>query len=515
MARVHSWSRVRSFTPSSWMNSRQLRVGTLALALLAGTASPLVTLNAHAQDTQPTAPKRPERGRPEPAKPLAPVQPPAPAPANPASPTTPGTPATPMTPGAAAPAETRKEPTWGPIVTRERERDLLFQVRIHLNSDSVRDTKTYTDPFTGKSVAMPDPKPFEFLTMGVVWPVLRDSASSITFRGDIRGTLKINDKVVDDTPTILPNYPGGIMLARLDAGDNQKPIYCREVDLEMEIPVRCYRTVFDEAAAMKMPWPSRWPEQATSIMAPQLFLETGIDGEGKVRPFETKPIADALQNWLRQERIADARSVPPAMLAKIITGKVWRDIALNNEQFLTFKRTGEVSGFNIRPAAATLLEGRGNQLDLAITLATVLRHAGLPTRLVIGHDNSGGGGKFLKGDNKSARPIAWVEFCLFDDNANTVNWVPIDIGRLKKSSSRPADIARPWKYFGTHDEMDRIVPFAFHLHPPTDVVAYGSPGVWGWFVTPAPPARAEQSISLMSTLRATRGGAPKPDPGEK
>jgi transglutaminase-like putative cysteine protease len=505
MAQVRS----RSFGSQgllAWHVSHTCRAGTLALALIAGTVVQVMSVSAEAQTVTPAAPKRPTRGLPDPDKPLAPVQPPA----TPGAPAAPGsTPATPATPGMpAATPETKKEPTWGPIVTRERERDLLFQVRMHLHFNSVG----YS---CGKTFTVVKPDPFEFLTMGVVWPVLRESASSITFRGDMRGTLKINDKIADDTPTILPNYPGGIMLARLDAGDNQKPTYLRQLDLEMEIPVRCFRTVFDEAAAMKMPWPARWPEQATSIMAPQLFLETGIDTDGKVKPFEAKPIADALQTWLRQERISDARDVPPAMLAKIITGKVWRDIALNNEQFLTFKRTGEVSGFNVRPASATLLEGRGNQLDLAITLATVLRHAGLPTRLVIGHDNSGGGGKFLKGDSKSARPIAWVEFCLFDDKANTVNWVPVDIGRLKKSSSRPADIARPWKYFGTHDEMDRIVPFAFHLHPPTDVVAYGSPGIWGWFVTPAPPAMAEQSLSFTTTTRSTRGGEAKPDPNEK
>ena len=515
MAQVRS----RSFGSQglvAWHVSHTCRAGTLALALIAGTVVQVMSVSAEAQTVNPSAPKRPTRGLPDPDKPLAPVQPPA----TPGAPAAPGsTPATPATPGmpAATPGstETKKEPVWGPIVTRERERDLLFQVRIHLNSDNNSDTVTYTDPFSGKTVTMPNPKPFEFLTMGVVWPVLRESASAVTFRSDIKGVLKINDQIADDTPTMLPNYPGGIMLARFDAGDNQKPIYCRQVDLEMEIPVRCYRTVYDEAAALKMGWPSRWPEQATSIMAPQLFLEQGIDTDGKVKPFETTILDATIERWLKQERIGKPKDVPPALLAKIITGKVWRDVALNNDQFLTFKRTGEVSGFNTKPAEWTLRDGRGTQLDLAITLATALRRTGLPARLVIGHDNSGGDGKFLKGDNKSARPTAWVEFCLYDENANTVNWVPIDIARLKKSSSRPSDIARPWKYFGTHDEMDRIVPFAFHLHPPTDVVAYGSPGIWGWFVTPAPPVQAEQSLSFMSTLPSTRGGEPKREPGEK
>ena len=38
--------------------------------------------------------------------------------------------------------------------------------------------------------------------------------------------------------------------------------------------------------------------------------------------------------------------------------------------------------------------------------------------------------------------------------------------------------------------------FAFQFHPPTSVRAYGSPGFWGWMVTPKEPTRAEQQISF-------------------
>jgi hypothetical protein len=250
-------------------------------------------------------------------------------------------------------------------------------------------------------------------------------------------------------------------------------------------------------------------------MQPQLYLEQGIDRDGKIKPYETELVDQTLEKWYKQEGIKDPRALKPAALAKMITAKLWRDIGLNNNTMLNLRRTGEISGFNVRPAAWTLKEGRGNQIELATTLATMLRRAGLPTRLVLGHDTGGSDDKFLGKGSKSATLTAWVEFCLYDAKANTVNWVPVDIAKLMKSSSRPMDVSRAWKYFGTNPDLDRVVPLAFHLHPPTDVVAYGSPGIWGWFVTPMPPTRAEQAISFVTTLRPTRGGETKKEPGEK
>jgi hypothetical protein len=63
------------------------------------------------------------------------------------------------------------------------------------------------------------------------------------------------------------------------------------------------------------------------------------------------------------------------------------------------------------------------------------------------------------------------------------------------------------------DPMTADVPVLRAAHVTLDVLHNGV--IWGWFVTPAPPAKAEQSLSFMSTLRSTRGGDPKREPGEK
>jgi hypothetical protein len=87
-----------------------------------------------------------------------------------------------------------------------------------------------------------------------------------------------------------------------------------------------------------------------------------------------------------------------------------------------------------------------------------------------------------------------VEFALVDPQTSREIWIPVDVARMRKGSSRPPSLDRPWKYFGEHDELDGIIPFAFQFHPPTTVVAHGSPAFWGWMVTPKPPDKLVQVV---------------------
>lgn len=169
-------------------------------------------------------------------------------------------------------------------------------------------------------------------------------------------------------------------------------------------------------------------------------------------------------------------------------------------------RTGEFAGVIIQPPAETLRSGRGTAADTAALLAALYRKAGIPARIVIGHDT--GGSRNITGRQRSVGLRYWVEFALYDEAANTINWVPVDVVRMRRATSRPPAIERPWRYFGTHDELDEVVPFAFHFHPPTDVVSYGAPAFWGWFVTPTPPVAATQTVRFSATTAPRRGGQP-------
>lgn len=396
-------------------------------------------------------------------------------------------------------------PEVGPYVRLVSPKNQTLAVRVVVNSDAPTQKTTIRDPFTGKSVDMPSVTPFEFETLAVVWPLVPSTASSELDLTAVRGELKLNDAVVSDVPQVLKGYAGGTMLARWDAGARAQQTVCRQVELRLELPMTCSRTEFDERGAAEVGWPTGpWPADAQSLMKPQLYLETWVDDQGRVRALDDKPLKEIVEAWLKDAGIGDAKGVPPVHLAKVITGRVWASVQPSGEG-LSFKRTGELAGVIVQPAAETLTTGRGSEHDMAVALAAALRSTGLPTRLVAGWDVSSGGEKFLS-NKKQNKLHTWVEFCLFDEAKNTVNWVPVDIGAMRMSTTKPPAISRTWRYFGTHPELDAITPFSLHMHPPTDVMSYGWPGFWGWFVTPKPPKAAEQAISFVATQTPVRPG---------
>jgi hypothetical protein len=211
-----------------------------------------------------------------------------------------------------------------------------------------------------------------------------------------------------------------------------------------------------------------------------------------------------LTAWKKEWGITDFTSRPPVVIAKLITAKVWGMVQINGDG-LTFRpRTGELSGIALRSPAEVLRQGRATEHEAPILLAALFRKAGLPTRTVIAYDIGDRDEKFLSADLDPKKIRSYVEFCLFDDVANQINWVPVDLVMLRNSSSRAQSVERRWRYFGTNDELQNVIPFAFHFHPPTDVVSYGSPGFWGWFVSPTAPAQAEQSIQVQAATQSKR-----------
>lgn len=443
-------------------------------------------------------PKRPVRTPPQQKPVSAPPQP------QPAQPPTAATPA-PAQPAKQEPAKL------GPYVQQEQPRDLTLAVMVRVNLNSPNNKTTYKDPFSGREVQMPKPTPMKYNTLGFVWPVVPSTSSSDLFFNEISGELRINDKVVDTAPEILEGYPGPVRLTRWDAGAADTEDEAKQVQLDISIGMRCYNTVFDESAALQVKWPKAYPADIAANLQPQLYVELGLDAAGTVRPYDDKPLTDMLAGWLAEEGIKDIKTQPPARVAKLIAGKVWPLVQITGEG-LTMMRTGELSGMEIKPPAQTLLDRRGSEQDLTAVVAALYRKAGLPTRTVIGFDVTSKDAKFLQKSGRSNRLRSWVEFALFDEVNNTINWVPVDLARMRKISNRPPAMDRPWQYFGTHDELSAVTPFALHFHPPTDVVAYGSPGFWGWFVTPAPAKSADQALKFVATVSSQRGGAPKGDP---
>lgn len=347
------------------------------------------------------------------------------------------------------------------------------------------------------SKGMPTTTGFKFDTASVIFPVLVDTASSVTAptrpaenleegRPYAWGRLMLNDQTVDEHPSYLTDYPCGVRLGKWIARDWAG----QEVSLEVKLPVTSYQTRFDEKTAALATWPDAWPDAAASCFKAQYWIDADPKKGGGA--YDMAPVKDLVK---RATAGKDPKAVGPVMLAKVLAMEVMEAIQPSG-QGLNFARTGELEGVDLKGAPQTILDGRGSDYDMVCVLAAVYRAAGLPARTVIGLDvgESKADGKKFLGKRGSSELRAWVEFALMDPKDSTLVWVPVDVVRMRKSGSRSRPFNQAWPFFGTNDELDRVIPFAFQFHPPTTVVSHGSPAFWGWLVTPKPPDQVIQTV---------------------
>ncbi len=418
----------------------------------------------------------------------------------PPSSTNPGQPAAPSTPGLqpATPGAAQQAPLEpGPYVQRLLPKDWNLDIRLRINA---------TRPDRTDSYGLPVGNPFSYKTVAVVFPeVLRSASHDLNDRA-LSGEMRLANRVVStidgSTKPFAIGLHSGTNLLKFEYNTpDGKEESSNQVWVELHLPVTCYQTKFDEAAAMKVDWPKGdWPKVAKSTFEPQMFVDKDAQGMNDLGDIQA-----AVKRWLSNAKVADAKSVPPVRVAKIITGGVVSDLQPSSAGE-TYARTGEFEGYVIRTPSAILKDRRGNEAEIVKMLVLGLRTAGIPARLVFGQEAIEGGDNdknFLTQKSGGKNIRVWAEFCLYDEVKNTVNWVPIDVIKLRKSSSRPPGLEREWRYFGTHDSLNVIVPFSFTFHPPMPgVQAYDVPGFYGWVVGPTPPQTAYQMLSFTAARQS-------------
>ncbi len=380
--------------------------------------------------------------------------------------------------GAGAQPDSRK-----PLLERTEPHDWVLTCNVNVRSYGRSDVHTN----------MPTRAALDFTSAAVVFPMIENTASSVTKQPpELGGKLLLNDRVSDANPTFLTgDYPCGTRLGKWVMHEWSG----EEVGLQVTIPATCYQTKFDEDAANQVGWPEAWPAVAQSTFKPQFFVDTMPGKDGAEAASDMEQVKKMVSQWMGGK---DPKSLPPTKLAKFLAGKVLEAVQVSGDG-QNYARTGEIEGFNLIGAAETAKRGRGSEFDEVCLLAAVYRQAGLPCRTVIGWDvgeaKRDKDKKFLARNNGTKGLRGWVEFALPDVNSpGGLAWIPVDVVRMRKSSSRMQPLERPWKYFGTHDELDGVIPIAFQFHPPTTVVAHGSPALWGWMVTPKPPDNVTQAI---------------------
>lgn len=342
----------------------------------------------------------------------------------------------------------------------------------------------------------PDPKKFAFKTGAFVFPILRSSAThriELDAQNKERVTAQLfwNDRLYDAEPTFQEGYQSGARLARWEVRD----VEGSQARIKIEKLLTSWNSVYDEDLAMTVPWPASWPAVPASSLQRQLFVES-----------DAPEIKELVNQWTEGK---DPKSIPPAQLAKVLTGKVL-EYAQPSGNGLVFTKAGELMGFDLRGALGVARDARGSTHDIACFHAAIFRAAGLPARTVIGYDQSekdSGKGFGGKGNSKSAGGLrSWIEFAMVDPFDGKEFWVPVDVNRMRRSGSKAQALNRPWKYFGTHDEMAFLIPIAFQYHPPTSVSAT-APAFWGWLTTPQAVAQ-EQALTFRVIRTPQRGGEP-------
>lgn len=376
-------------------------------------------------------------------------------------------------------------------LTRGRSRDWILKPTIHVSSYQEDPARTPKD-------RMPTIGNLSFKTAAVVFPVIRGCGSSETDVDNVVSELRFNDAPVDLKPDYNESYHASVRLGRWEMRDKTG----RECDLKLEIPMTCWQTVFDEKVAAKAGWPDggRWGRVGMTTLAPQAKVDQAAD--------DARALRDLMKRWTNDK---PPQSVSPLLLAKAFAARAIEEFqpSGNGERYSTL---GTFVGLDLKGPAQTIRDKNGSPHDIASVLLGAYRAAGLPSRLVIGYDESD-----RKGDNSS--PLgrnkkggvalrSWVEFCLFDPETQTEAWIPVDVVRIRSRSSRVGRLEEPWKYFGTHDELDVILPFAHHFIPPTTVISYGY-AFWGWLTMPESQI-ADHSVRFTAQTAPKRAQPRKP-----
>lgn len=377
--------------------------------------------------------------------------------------------------------------TQSPFLTHENTKALTLVVRLGIRQADFKNAD-----------GMPTEKNFSFEEATVVFPVLDRTGSSTGSSVDkSKSSVSVGDTEFPNKITVKPNMNSGARFGywHIPASSGAS------LTFTLEYPTICSNTVFDEATAMKVVWPEgKWPAVCQSTFEPQLYLDYGAVN-GVVGPYDTKLIDQNITSWLKGQ---DPKSMTPVLLAKVLAGELQGAVQIST-QGLNFNKNGEIEGFDLKSPAETLSKRRGSQFEVAALTTAVYRRAGLPARVVVGFDVGEDDSKIFDGGKKQNELRAWTEFALWDEATKTLTWVPVDVPRMRKAGSRPRSVDREWPFFGTHNELNHVVPIAHHFHPPAPINtrAYGSPALYGLWFRPEAPGVASQHLSLSALSTAT------------
>jgi hypothetical protein len=267
-----------------------------------------------------------------------------------------------------------------------------------------------------------------------------------------------------------------------------------DLNLRIKTGMICSDLIIDEETAQGLDWPKAWSGVAQSALKPVYLVDWLTDVK---QADENGKLLDEFNKQALGGR--DPKTMKPYEVVKLISAHALTALRTSNEWEI--KGEGSyVLGFTYYPIDRVLDKNMRCPEDWApFVLAAALRRAGVPARTVIGmdiEDKARDDGVFSA--NTKAKLHTWIEFMLADGAANQEAWVPLDINKQRKASSRAPAPNVPWRFVGNHEDMEYLIPVSYSLLPPSSA-AVRLPNLWGWRVDPAtPPVLAGLRISAAS-----------------
>ncbi|MBM4112084.1 MAG: transglutaminase domain-containing protein [Phycisphaerae bacterium] len=246
--------------------------------------------------------------------------------------------------------------------------------------------------------------------------------------------------------------PGGIAVAVLPIGAASG----QTLRTTMTFTAVAWRSDLDDAAAVRVPWPSEWPAEAKPWLAPQFLIESD---DARFAAFVERTTGKQL------------RYTPVFAAAKQLLRATIASFRALDGNGVEIGRHNQVRGLRLVGAAQSMQAGQGTAADLVCACVAVLRAAGIPARPVIGVDEAEPGERTVR-----TTYVVWGEFFLPGSG-----WVPFDPSMMRGSNASGASPDRAWSGLGRIKELNTRVPLSYFFLPPrNDAACIQYPGAWGW-----------------------------------
>lgn len=271
---------------------------------------------------------------------------------------------------------------------------------------------------------------------------LRVNGSPVRFESKVEGDPKLDHR------RLVADIPDGPINA---------------VSYRVSWPVLSFNSEVDEAAAARIPWPRTWPTETQRFLAPSLAIDSD------------NPVFKAFVGQVAGQEL---RRVPVYLAAKDLVRRTIGEFRNIMGGQLVKEGLGAIRGFRLQNASVAARANEGSPGDLVGTCVAVLRAAGIPARPVVGIYSGDGDRSKNKLPSGSTTLCVWAEFHL-----PGAGWVPFDPNEMRGSGLPQANLQRPWRWFGTCNQLNRRVALAFDFAPIRQGFIQDWPAGWAWTIS--------------------------------